>query len=65
MGAGFIVGETLFFIRDRETPKKESERQVMMQGNQDYGQAPGTSQEAIQAGQENLPQDQKRKDPEQ
>ena len=61
--AGFIVGQSLLFIRSDETPKKEPAPQVMMQQNQDPGKAAGTSPEGVKDVKENLPPEQKPKDP--
>jgi len=57
--AGFIVGQSYLFTRQQDTPKKEPERQVMMQRDHHSVKATSTFPEGTQDYQEDSPQDQK------
>ena len=61
--AGFIVGQSLLFIRSHETPKKEPAPQAMMQQIQDPGKAGGTYPEGGKDVKDNLPPEKKPTDP--
>jgi hypothetical protein len=61
--AGFIVSQSYLAIRHKEPPKQEPQQQVIIQQDQDRSKPPEISKEAKPEDKENLPQDQKPKNP--
>jgi len=61
--AGVVTGYSLLYVRSNEAPKKEPAAQVAMQQNQDPGKAAETSPEGVKDVKENLPPEEKPKDP--